>query len=235
MKRTQIILYGAIGFIILIILVCTVIIVSPNNNDYGKEDENSSSVEVSIKVPNDSKDQNDSDILEDIPPSDHVDDNDKIIIDDSAKDDPNHNKPVVEGVINEDISDKKPQDSKTENNDTVVSGVKDKEIQQIGPASGEDRNDIIIKEKEAESPKKAEPSSATVKDEKSGAGNEKESITTKDDDSSTDVKNKNEPIYAPSKGGDNPFNSDTKTEIVDTPVENYIGDGEDRPGGGIKF
>ena len=47
--------------------------------------------------------------------------------------------------------------------------------------------------------------------------------------------NKNAPEYKPSSGGENPFETGTKTEINDTPVEEYIGDGEDRPGEGIHF
>ena len=33
----------------------------------------------------------------------------------------------------------------------------------------------------------------------------------------------------------NPFENDTPTEIDDRPVEDYVGDGEDRPGEGIHF
>ena len=47
--------------------------------------------------------------------------------------------------------------------------------------------------------------------------------------------NKNAPEYKPSSGGANPFETGTKTEINETPVEEYIGDGEDRPGEGIHF
>lgn len=36
-------------------------------------------------------------------------------------------------------------------------------------------------------------------------------------------------------GQQNPFENDTPTEIDDRPVEDYIGDGEDRPGEGIHF
>ncbi len=42
--------------------------------------------------------------------------------------------------------------------------------------------------------------------------------------------------YKPQIGGQpNPFESDTPTEIDDRPVEDYIGEGEDRPGEGIHF
>ena len=42
--------------------------------------------------------------------------------------------------------------------------------------------------------------------------------------------------YKPQIGGQpNPFENDTPTEIDDRPVEDYIGEGEDRPGEGITF
>ena len=42
--------------------------------------------------------------------------------------------------------------------------------------------------------------------------------------------------YKPQIGGQpNPFENDTPTEIDDRPVEDYISEGEDRPGEGIHF
>ena len=42
--------------------------------------------------------------------------------------------------------------------------------------------------------------------------------------------------YKPQIGGQpNPFENDTPTEIDDRPVEDYIGEGENRPGEGIHF
>jgi hypothetical protein len=42
--------------------------------------------------------------------------------------------------------------------------------------------------------------------------------------------------YKPKIGGQpNPFENNTPTEIDDQPVEDYIGEGEDRPGEGIRF
>ena len=42
--------------------------------------------------------------------------------------------------------------------------------------------------------------------------------------------------YKPQIGGQpNPFENNTPTEIDDQPVEDYIGEGEDRPGKGIHF
>ena len=50
-----------------------------------------------------------------------------------------------------------------------------------------------------------------------------------------DESNKNADEYQPPAGGDNPFDNDVETEIEDTPVEDLIGDGEDRPGEGTHF
>ena len=42
--------------------------------------------------------------------------------------------------------------------------------------------------------------------------------------------------YKPQIGGQpNPFENDTPTEIDDRPVEDYVGESEDRPGEGIHF
>ena len=42
--------------------------------------------------------------------------------------------------------------------------------------------------------------------------------------------------YKPQIGGQpNPFANDTPTDIDDRPVEDYVGEGEDRPGDGIHF
>ena len=42
--------------------------------------------------------------------------------------------------------------------------------------------------------------------------------------------------YKPQIGSQpNPFENDTPTEIDDRPVEDYVGEGEDRPGKGIHF
>jgi len=42
--------------------------------------------------------------------------------------------------------------------------------------------------------------------------------------------------YKPQISGQpNPFENDTPTEINDRPVEDYVGEGEDRPGEGIHF
>ena len=63
-------------------------------------------------------------------------------------------------------------------------------------------------------------------------GEDKDDVHVGGDNSDSDD---NAPEYEKNPGGDNPFDSDIKTEINDTPVEEYIGEGEDRPGEGIHF
>ena len=51
-----------------------------------------------------------------------------------------------------------------------------------------------------------------------------------------DEGNQNLVEYKPQIGGQpNPFDNDIPTEIDDRPVEDYVGEGEDRPGEGIHF
>ena len=49
----------------------------------------------------------------------------------------------------------------------------------------------------------------------------------------TTTKTENE--YKPPETGDNPFAGGGKTEVNDNPSDDYIGEGEDRPGEGIHF
>ena len=44
------------------------------------------------------------------------------------------------------------------------------------------------------------------------------------------------PVFIdPCRGGPNPFDDDTPTEIDDHPVDEFIGEGYDRPGEGMHF
>lgn len=64
---------------------------------------------------------------------------------------------------------------------------------------------------------------------------ESETKQTPEQNDEATVVNPDEPEYSPSIGNDNPFDNDAEIEIDDTSVEDYIGEGEDRPGEGIKF
>lgn len=50
-----------------------------------------------------------------------------------------------------------------------------------------------------------------------------------------EITTKAENEYKPPETGDNPFAGGGKTEVKDNPSDNYIGEGEDRPGEGIHF
>ena len=65
-----------------------------------------------------------------------------------------------------------------------------------------------------------------------------ESITETEDDTVQCIDEGDQSLveYKPQNGGQpNPFENDTPAEIVDRPVEDYIGEGEDRPGEGKHF
>ena len=103
---------------------------------------------------------------------------------------------------------------------------------------GEIRNDEVIKEKEENAPVEDDEHEDViiVEDDKVSTGESKDEVVENDPVTEDDGEgNKNSPEYQPPAGGDNPFDNDTETEIEDTPVEDLIGDGEDRPGEGIHF
>ena len=65
-----------------------------------------------------------------------------------------------------------------------------------------------------------------------------ETITKPEEDTVECIDEGNQSLaeYKPQIGGQpNPFENDIPTEIDDRPVEDYIGEGEDRPGEGIHF
>ena len=102
----------------------------------------------------------------------------------------------------------------------------------------EEAIDAIFKEKEEKAPAKEEEKDkpVIVEDEKTSTeGGEKGDVEVRDEEKNVDDGNKNGPEYKPSIGGDNPFDDDTETEIDDKPVDDYVGEGEDRPGEGIHF
>lgn len=121
--------------------------------------------------------------------------------------------------------------------DEVIVGDKDKD-EDPNVEQGEIRNDEVIKEKEESSSEEDDDHEdvIVVEDDKVTTGEGKEEVVENDPVTEDDGEgNKNGPEYQPPAGGDNPFDDDTETEIEDTPVEDLIGDGEDRPGEGIHF
>lgn len=138
-----------------------------------------------------------------------------------------------------------------EDEETKVPGdedevVPDDEVTDIGKdddeeqdvEQGEIRNESTIEDKEeAEAEKEEEIPDVVEVEEEVTEGEGKGDVHENEDQPNYDgdESNKNAPEYEESTGGDNPFDDDTETEIVDTPVEDLIGDGEDRPGEGDHF
>lgn len=116
-------------------------------------------------------------------------------------------------------------------------GKKDGEEQDV--SQGEIRNDAVLEEKE-EAEKQLPPEeehAVIVEDEHTTVGAEKGEVHENEDEPNPDgnESNKNAPEYQPSAGDDNPFDDDTDTTIEDTPVDDLIGEDEDRPGEGTHF
>lgn len=236
MTKQQTILCVAVGLMVALIAGCLVFLPA-----HSKEDpKGDSTTDTNIRIPSTdgTSDPTDTDINEEpvITPPPITDPSGEGTVTDTNP--PEDGDPKVENETAEDVTDKTPEIDKTEGKDTVVNGVKDPSIVETGPASGEDRNDDILAEKEDKAPEK-EPEvdkPVIVEDEKTSTeGGGKGDAQIRDEETNVDDGNKNGPVYNPSLGGDNPFDNDTKTEIDDTPVEDYVGEGEDRPGEGIHF
>ena len=151
-------------------------------------------------------------------------------------------KPVVKDpVIEEDEEEEVIKVPVTEEeiipDDNVNNIGKDKDEQQ-NVEQGEIRNDAVFQEKEEATPPVVEEEhEVIVEEEKVTVGEEKGEVHENEEkpNPNGDESNKNAGEYQPPAGGDNPFDNDVETEIEDTPVEDLIGDGEDRPGEGTHF
>ena len=238
MTRKQIIIYVAVCLIVAIIAG---FLIPGFGGDKPVDGGGTTDTNISIQVPTDTSDPTGTTDDPTITPP-VIDDNQNGDETDTYTSDttkpPKDGDPKVEGGTEEEVKNKTPEVNNTEGKDKVVSGEKDKDTVQTGPASGEDRNDEILKEKEEKAPatEKEEDKPVIVEDEKiSTEGGGKGDVEVRDEETNVDDGNKNAPEYNPSIGGDNPFDDDTKTEIDDKPVEDYVGEGEDRPGGGIQF
>lgn len=136
----------------------------------------------------------------------------------------------------------KPIDSDYENRDvSVQSEVSIQNIESDTSESEIEMSDIVIEIPKNET--STEISDNTVSEEISENSEpiivdhieESETKQPPEEDEEATVVNPDEPEYSPSIGGDNPFDNDVEIEIDDTSVEDYIGEGEDRPGEGIRF
>lgn len=153
-----------------------------------------------------------------------------------------------------DLPDPKPKDPVVDStDDKVIKPDKPKEdpkvpagtVTEIGKPNdetpdtdqGEIRNDVILQEKEENKPPKEEIKDAiVVGGDKVSVGSAKDEVVVVEPGTvDTGEGNKYAPEFKLPTGGDNPFDDGTKTDIEDTPVEDLIGKGEDRPGEGIHF
>ena len=235
MTKKQIIICVAIGLIVVLTVGFFVCITAPNGDDTNNVD--TSDTNISITPPSDTFDSTDTTddsmlnppmITE--PESESINDTPETSYTEVEE------LPKVENYTEENVNDKTYTEKDTEIKDIVIEESKDKNTQQTGPTSGEDRNDEIIKEKEELAPKvEEEQKEATLTNEETNVGSEKGEAIERNEETNTDGGNKNAPEYIPSHGGDNPFDDDTKTEINDKPVDDYIDEGEDRPGEGVHF
>lgn len=150
---------------------------------------------------------------------------------------PSEGDPFVE-EIEEDEEIKVPDDEVIVIPDDNVTDIGKDEDEEQDVEQGEIRNEATIKDKEeAESEAEEEYPEVVEEEETVTTGEEKGEVHESEDKPNYDgdESNKNAPEYEESTGGDNPFDDDTETEIGDTPVEDLIGDGEDRPGEGDHF
>ena len=149
---------------------------------------------------------------------------------------PSEGAPFVEGTGEEKPVVKEPGKDEVVPGDKEISVGKD-ENESPDVEQGEVRNDAVLEEKEEHASKKDEDhEDVIVEEESSSTGEGKGEVVENDPGESDDGEgNKNGDDYQPPAGGDNPFDDDTETEIEDTPVEDLIGDDEERPGEGIHF
>lgn len=131
---------------------------------------------------------------------------------------------------------KTPDDDEPVPDDEVIDVGKE-ENEEPDVTQGEIRNDAVLEEKEEANPPAEEEYDVIVEDETVCVGDGKGEVHEEEDkpNPNGNESNKNAPEYQPPAGGDNPFDDDIETEIEDTPVEDLIGEGEDRPGEGIHF
>jgi hypothetical protein len=216
-NRLPIILGGVIGAVA---LVCCFLL--PNVLKDGPDMQGTEPTGNSINI-QDSNDTTDPDIV--VP--DNTDPADPTV--------PSNGDPFVEDSEDVEIKDVSKEDSAVLPGDKVIDTGKD-DTEEPKVEQGEIRNDAVLEEKEDATHDKEISENVIVEKEEVTVGNGKDNVHGNEDEVNNDGDaNKNGSEYTPSAGGDNPFDDDTETEIKDTPVEDLIGEGEDRPGGGIHF
>ena len=104
------------------------------------------------------------------------------------------------------------------------------------PEQGEIRNDAILQEKEENAPKDDREDVIVTEEDEVTTSDPKEEVSENDPNPEDDGQgNKNSADLETPADGNNPFDEDVETDIEDTPVEDLIGEDEERPGDGIHF
>jgi hypothetical protein len=237
MKKSKALTITIIGLIGIILITCLFLFLGRESDKPNSHVGDFTDVNISVTISEDSSNTDDTMIT--LPEINAPDDNNINVnanVDYTDSTEISTQEPKVENGSEEDVTDKIPETISNTTRDKVELDTKDFNDQQTGPSAGEDRNDIIIKDKEDSiSQTEDEQKDVIVENEIVSIGENKDEVIEIDEGTITEGNNKNGPEYKPSVGGDNPFDDDIKTNIDDNPVENYIGNGEDRPGGGIHF
>ena len=151
---------------------------------------------------------------------------------------------VVDGSV-EDGQKQAPETTPAETDPEVTTGQKDKTEEKPTEVENEIINDSELEKKEEAEKKKTEEAEkddkpATVVTEEKTTGSEEDkpvSVIGETEERSEDAnENGNAPVFVdPAQGGPNPFEGGGETEIEDHGSDEFIGEGDDRPGEGIHF
>lgn len=151
---------------------------------------------------------------------------------------------VVDGSVEEGQKDT-PAATPEVTDPKVTAGQKDKTEDKPAEVDNEIINDSELEKKEEAEKKKTEDAEkddkpATVVTEEKTTGSEDDkpvSIIGETEEKSEDANtNGNAPVFVdPAQGGPNPFEGGGESEIDDHGSDEFIGDGDDRPGEGIHF
>ena len=130
-----------------------------------------------------------------------------------------------------------PEESETTAETAFVGEVSEIETAKKAEETTATESEVVIKEPEVFTEEKTPTVQETVTDERTEIIEEKVITESKEETvECIDEGDQSIAEYKPQIGGQpNPFENDTPTEIDDRPVEDYVGEGEDRPGEGILF
>ena len=124
MKKTNLVLYVAIGLVVALLIGSLAILPSLHTDESNTDMDSTSDTHISVTIPT--------------TPQHHGTVENEV--------------PQIEDFTHEQAEDKKPTVNDIEYQDAVVSESKDKNTVESGPSSGEDRNDEILQEKENQAP-----------------------------------------------------------------------------------